>query len=115
MGQFFTDTFRRRTGKPLAIIIGDARTAGLVALASPDRPSLYVDGSPELAPWISDVALRQKGAILIWNATDTGGTPPAALKARFPEMVAEVPRAFDRSVQGRLPLLRIGWAVLRPG
>jgi len=29
-------------------------------------------------------------------------------------MVAEVPRAFDRSVQGRLPLLRIGWAVIRP-
>src|SRR5439155_1029170 len=38
MGQFFTETFRRRTGRPLAIVIGDVRTAGLVALASPDRP-----------------------------------------------------------------------------
>src|SRR5256885_15188202 len=54
MGQFFSDTFRRRTGKPLAIVIGDVRPAGLVALASPDRPSLYVDGSPALAPWLSD-------------------------------------------------------------
>ncbi|TMJ02768.1 MAG: glycosyltransferase family 39 protein [Alphaproteobacteria bacterium] len=114
MGQFFTETFRRRTGKPFAIVIGDMRTAGLVALASPDRPSLYVDGSPELAPWTSDEAVRQKGAIVVWNATETGGAPPAALKARFPEMVAEVPRSFDRSVQGRLPLLRIGWAVIRP-
>src|SRR2546423_11733556 len=114
MGQFFTETFRRRTGKPLAIVIGDVRTAGLVALASPDRPSLYVDGSPELAPWLSDEAVRQKGAILLWNATDTGGTPPASLKARFPDMVVEVPRSFDRSVQGRLPLLRIGWAMVRP-
>ncbi len=104
MGQFFTETFRRRTGKPLAIVIGDVRTAGLVALASPDRPSLYVDGSPALAPWLSDEAVREKGAILIWTATDTAGTPPAALKARFPDMVAEVPRSFDRSVQGRLPL-----------
>ena len=114
MGQFFTETFRRRTGKPLAIVVGDARTAGLVALASPDRPSLYVEGSPALAPWLTDEAVREKGAILAWSATDTAGTPPAALKARFPDMVAEVPRSFDRSVQGRLPLLRIGWAVIRP-
>jgi len=28
--------------------------------------------------------------------------------------VAEVPRAFERRMQGRLPLLRIGWAVIRP-
>jgi hypothetical protein len=114
MGQFFTETFRRRTGKPLAIVIGDVRTAGLVALASPDRPSLYVDAAPALAPWLSDEAVREKGAILTWTATDAAGTPPAALKARFPDMVAEVPRSFDRSVQGRLPLLRIGWAVIRP-
>jgi hypothetical protein len=28
--------------------------------------------------------------------------------------VVEVPRSFDRSMQGRLPLLRIGWALIRP-
>jgi len=114
IGQFFTETFRRRTGKALTIVIGDARTAGLVAFASPDRPSLYIDGSRERAPWISDEALRQKGAVVTWTATDNAGTPPAALKARFPDMVPEVPRSFDRSVQGRLALLRIGWAVIRP-
>jgi 4-amino-4-deoxy-L-arabinose transferase-like glycosyltransferase len=114
MGQFFTDTFRRRTGKPLAIVVGDARTAGLVALASPDRPSLYLDASPARAPWLDDEAVRQKGAIVLWTAIDTAGTPPAALKERFPDLVPEVPRSFDRSVQGRLPLLRIGWAMIRP-
>jgi hypothetical protein len=114
MGQFFTETFRRRTAKPLAVVIGDARTAGLVALASPDRPSLYLDASPARAPWISDAAVAEKGAIITWMATDAAGTPPAALKARFPDMVPEVPRSFDRSVQGRLPLLRVGWAMIRP-
>ncbi len=114
MGQFFTETFRRRTGKPLAIVVGDIRTAGLVALASPDRPSLYIDGDPARAPWLGDEAVRRQGAVVTWTATDTAGTPPPALKARFPEMVAEVPRSFDRSVQGRLPLLRIGWAMIRP-
>ena len=39
---------------------------------------------------------------------------PAAIKEAFPDIVPEVPRAFERSVQGRLPLLRIGWAVIRP-
>ena len=114
MGQFFTETFRRRTGKPLAIVVGDVRTAGLVALASPDRPSVYVDASPARAPWLSDDAVREKGAIVTWAVTDAAGAPPPALRARFPDLVPEVPRSFDRSVQGRLPLLRIGWAVIRP-
>jgi Dolichyl-phosphate-mannose-protein mannosyltransferase len=114
MGEFFTETFRRRTGKPLAIVIGDVRTAGLVAFASPDRPSLYVDGRPASAPWLNDAAVRQKGAIVTWPVVDAAGTPPPELKARFPDMVAEVPRSFDRMVQGRLQLLRIGWAMIRP-
>jgi hypothetical protein len=114
MGQFFTETFRRRTGKPLAVVIGDVRTAGLVAFTSPDRPSLYVDGIPARAPWLDDEAVRQKGAIVTWTATDNTGAPPQALKDRFPDMVPEVPRSFDRMVQGRLQLLRIGWAMIRP-
>ena len=114
MGQFFTDTFRRRTGKPLAIVIGDIRTAGLVALASPDRPSVYLDASSARAPWLSDEAVREKGAIVTWAVTDTAGAPPPALRTRFPDLVAEVPRTFDRSVQGRLAPVRIGWAVIRP-
>ena len=114
MGQFFTETFRRRTGKPLAIVIGDVRTAGLVAFASPDRPSLYVDGLPARAPWLNDRMVAEKGAILTWAVTDGAGTPPQALKERFPDMVPEVPRSFDRTVQGRLQLLRIGWAMIRP-
>jgi hypothetical protein len=59
-------------------------------------------------------AVRAKGAIVVWPTNDTSGTPPPEVKERFPELVPEVPRAFERSVQGRLPLLRIGWGVLRP-
>jgi hypothetical protein len=114
MGQFFTETFRRRTGRPLAIVIGDQRTAGLVAFASPDRPSLYVDGNPARAPWLNDDAVRQKGAIVTWPVTDAAGLPPAYLKERFPDLVTEVPQSFDRMVQGRLQSLRIGWAMIRP-
>lgn len=114
MARFFTDSFNRRTGRPLAIVVGEGRLAGLVALASPQRPSVFIDGSPERAPWITEDAFRRNGAIILWWITDAAGAPPAHLRARFPDMVPEVPRSFERPIQGRLPLLRIGWAMIRP-
>jgi len=45
---------------------------------------------------------------------DTAGTPPLDVKARFPDLIPELPRAFERRVQGQLPLLRLGWGVIRP-
>ncbi len=114
MGQFFTDTFHRRTAGPLRIVAGDAEVAGLVAMASSDRPSLFLPEKPELTPWVSDADVRDRGAILLWQVTDNTGAPPAAIKSRFPDLVAEVPRSFERPVQGRLPLYRVGWAMIRP-
>jgi len=40
---------------------------------------------------------------------------PTSIVQHFPDLVAEVPHAFERPVQGRLPLIRIGWAMRRPG
>ena len=115
MGRFFGESFARRTGRPLAIVAGDERTAALVALAAPSRPSLLLDATPERSPWVSLRDVEEKGAIIIWPATDARGAPPAAIRERFPDLVPEVPpRAFERRFQGRLPLLRIGWAVIRP-
>src|SRR5512132_452657 len=114
MARFFSESFERRTGKPLQIVTGDPRTATLVALGAPSRPSVFLSATPDRSPWVTAHAIRSKGAIVVWPTTDTAGTPPPALKELFPEMVPEVPRAFERSVQGRLPLLRIGWAVIRP-
>jgi hypothetical protein len=114
MGRFFSETFSRRTGRPLAVVIGDARLGGLVALGSPERPSLYVDASHERAPWLSDADVLAKGAIVVWPVTDAAGTPPPHIRARLPDLVAEVPRAFERPLQGRLPLLRVGWGMIRP-
>jgi hypothetical protein len=114
MGNFFADNFQRRTGQPLAFVAGDPRIASLIAVTAPSRPRLYLDNAPERSPWTNAADLRANGAILVWQATDTAGTPPADLKAAFPEIVPELPRAFAWPVQGLLPLMRIGWAVLRP-
>ena len=114
MGRYFSESFQRRTGRPLAIVAGDEHTAALVALAAPSRPSLYLDATPERTPWVSRQDIENKGAVVVWQTTDMAGAPPAEIKARFPDLVADVPRSFSRTVQGRLPLTRIGWGVIRP-
>src|ERR1700704_1261294 len=114
MARFFAESFERRTGAPLQIVAGDPRTAALVALGAPSRPSVFLNATPERSPWVTPDAIKSKGAIVVWPTTDTAGTPPPEIKERFPDLVPEVPRAFDRAVQGRLPLLRIGWGVIRP-
>jgi len=114
MARFFSESFERRTGAPLQIVTGDTRTAALIALGAPSRPSLFLSATPERSPWVTPEAVRSKGAIVVWPTADTAGTPPAEIKERFPDLVPEVPRAFERGVQGRLPLLRIGWGVIRP-
>jgi hypothetical protein len=113
-GQFYGDIFQRRTGKPLAYLSGDPRLAPLIALAAPNRPHVYFAWAPHRSPWASPVDFRTHGGILVWPAADNSGTPPATLKTQFPDLVTEVPRSFPRTVQGVLPLIRIGWSMLRP-
>ena len=114
MGRFFAESFERRTGHPLAVVSGDERTAALVALAAQSRPSVYFVSEPKLSPWVTADDIRQKGAVIVWQAADTNPVPPPEIKAQFPDLVPEVPRSFERPVRGRLPPLLIGWGMIRP-
>ncbi len=115
MGRFFAENFARRTGAPLAVVTGDPRTAALIALFAPSRPSVFFDADPRRSPWVTADDIRKKGAVVVWLAADTSQSPPPDIKTYFPDLVAELPRTFDRPVQGRLPVLRVGWGVIRPG
>ncbi len=114
MGAFFADTFQRRTGKPLAIVSGDPRLATLIAFAASSRPSYYDDVAPARTPWVTADDIRKNGLILVWPARESQGLPPPDVRARFPDLVPEIPRAFGYSIQGMLPLERIGWGMIRP-
>jgi hypothetical protein len=114
IAQFFSESFQRRTGTPLQVVAGDPRTAALISLGATSRPSLFLDATPERTPWVTFDDVRQKGAVLVWPATDTAGAPPPQLKERFPDIVPDATRVFDRPISGRLPALRYGWAVIRP-
>jgi hypothetical protein len=111
MTQFLAEGFERRTGTPLKVVAGDTRLASLLALLAPSRPLIFVDDKPGRPVTRKDI--DEKGAVIVWPATDTAGTPPPAIKEKFPGLVIEVPRAFERPVQGALPLFRIGWGMIR--
>ena len=113
IARFFGESFERRTNQHLQAVAGDTEIAGLIALDS-GRPHLFIDAAPERTPWVTAAKFRETGGVVVWRASDTVGTPPAELAARFPGLVAEVPRAFEWLVNGRQPLLRIGWAIVRP-
>jgi hypothetical protein len=114
IGRFFSDSFDRRTGARLAVVAGDTRLAALVALGARSRPSVYFDAAPERSPWVTPADVTRLGAVLVWPSPDTRAQVPGDIAAHFPGTVAEVPQAFERMIQGRLPLFRIGWAVVRP-
>jgi hypothetical protein len=113
IARYFDDSFERRTNQRLRAVSGDTQLAALITLSS-DRPHLFLAASPERTPWINLSKFNQTGGVVVWRASDTVGTPPAEVAQRFPGLVPEVPRAFEWLVNGRQPLLRIGWAIVRP-
>jgi len=113
IAQFFVDSFERRTNQPLRAVTGDAQVASLVSLGA-GRPHLLFDTAPERTPWLSVAKFNETGGVVVWRASDTVGTPPPDIPERFPGIVPEVPRSFEWLVNGRQPLLRIGWAIVRP-
>ncbi|MFL6827022.1 MAG: hypothetical protein ACJ8E2_11225, partial [Bradyrhizobium sp.] len=113
IARFFGDSFERRTNQPLPAVTGDPQLAALISLDTA-RPHLFLGAAPERTPWLSLAKFHETGGVVVWRASDTIGTPPSEIAQRFPGLVPEVPRAFEWFVAGRQPLLRIGWAIVRP-
>jgi hypothetical protein len=113
IADFFGDSFERRTNHPLRAVAGDAQLAALISLDA-GRPHLFLDATPQRTPWLDFSKFNETGGVVVWRASDTIGTPPVEVAQRFPGLVPEVPRAFEWFVNGRQPLLRIGWAIVRP-
>lgn len=113
MARFFGESFERRTGRPLPSVAGDPELAALIAMGA-SRPHLFMDASPQKTPWLTPARFAETGGVVVWRALDTIGAPPADLARRFPGLVAEIPRAFNRLIEGRQPSPRIGWAIVRP-
>lgn len=113
IARFFGDSFERRTNQRLRAVAGDPQLATFITMDA-GRPHLLLDATPERTPWLSVAKFNETGGVVVWRASDTSGTPPPELVQRFPGLVPEVPRSFEWLVNGRQPLLRVGWAIVRP-
>ncbi|MGB6236132.1 MAG: glycosyltransferase family 39 protein [Bradyrhizobium sp.] len=113
IGKFFDDSFERRTNHRLSAVSGDTQLATLISL-SPARPHLFLTAMPQRTPWLNLDKFNQTGGVVVWRASNTDGTPPPDIARLFPGLVPEVPQVFDQLVNGRQPLLRVGWAIVRP-
>ena len=114
IARYFTENFERRTGRTLDVVAGDARLATLIGLASASRPHVLYEPGKGLPTLATPQQAIEKGAVVVWRATDNAGTPPPEIKAQFPNIVPEVPRVFERALPGRAAPLRIGWGMVRP-
>ena len=100
IARFFGDSFERRTNRPLRAVAGDAEIATLIGMDQA-RPHVFLDATPARTPWMTLSKFNELGGVVVWRASDTAGTPPDELAKRFPGIVPELPRAFERMVTGR--------------
>lgn len=71
-----TALWREKAGAPLRIVAGERWHGGNVAMYSPDRPLIYLEGSMVQSPWITPELLRDQGALVVWSQQDHSGMPP---------------------------------------
>jgi hypothetical protein len=83
--------------QPLPYIIADEFLGGIVNHYGSDEPAVMIRGSLERSAYLSENAVRQKGAIVLWlksrNAGSANQTPLAAvfpdLESRYPQLQLE--------------------------
>jgi hypothetical protein len=59
-------------GTPVPAIIGDAWLGGTASYHLRERPSVYSEANPKMAPWLSDELIRKTGAIILWDQAMDG-------------------------------------------
>ncbi|HTW35216.1 MAG TPA: glycosyltransferase family 39 protein [Rhizomicrobium sp.] len=111
MAQEFAAGWSATTHRPLDIVAGDGWTAGLIAMRLEPRASVYIDGDPRHAPWITPQRLAREGALVVWQ-THANDSPPATLN--LPGMRIMGVKSFPWPREPRAKPLRIGWGIVPP-
>lgn len=114
LAQRITAEWRRRTGTPLAYVVGNKWVAGNVAFFSADHPMVLRDGDAAASPWIDPASLRRQGAVLVWDPTRDNGELTMTLQQRFPAMEMQPTLTLPWATGARLPPLHLSWAILYP-
>jgi 4-amino-4-deoxy-L-arabinose transferase-like glycosyltransferase len=111
MAAAFSAAWQADIHTPLRIVAGDGWLAGLIAMRTDPRASVFIDGDPRHAPWITPARLSREGALVVWQ-THGNDSPPATLRLPGLRIMGMKTFAFPRNPRaGRLD---IGWGVVAP-
>jgi len=105
----FRAIWEHETDAPLRIVGGEDWLAGLVALGSEPRGSVYVKLDPTLSPWISQGRTEAEGMLVLWRGSET---PDYAIN-----LVAGHPHGVERFSWSDSPgaePIEIGYVVVPP-
>ncbi len=59
--------WRMTCGTPIPALVGDSWLAGSAAYLLAEQPRVYTEANRRMAPWLSDQAIRESGAVIVWN------------------------------------------------
>ncbi|KIM00284.1 hypothetical protein CCC_03072 [Paramagnetospirillum magnetotacticum MS-1] len=118
---------------PVPVIIADAWLGGTASFRLHERPRVYSEADPKMAPWLSDDDIRRTGALVLWDQAGDGryrdidhqdsprpgepldwfpGIP--ALEARFGPITVLPDVTLDYPGPVRQEPVRLGRAVIPP-
>jgi hypothetical protein len=69
-------------------------SANNVAVYSPDRPHVIVNGELALSPWIDVADLERRGAVLVWQSQEK--ELPENIRRQFPRAELQPPLPLAR-------------------
>jgi hypothetical protein len=105
------EAFEREYGRSPAYVIGDMWNASNVSIYAPDRPRVFLDGNPRMAPWIDAEKVRQSGAVVVSGSTKQYGE----YRLRYPDITAPSEWKMTlRAVTGRTRERAIYYGFLPP-
>ena len=111
MARSFDQQYQILTGQPVQIVAGDGWLAGLIAMRSSPRASVFTDGDMKQAPWITPQRLAQQGALVVWRIEKGDGAPPPGL-AGLPHFKNEGIMQFSWPRARKAPMLTVGWGIV---
>jgi 4-amino-4-deoxy-L-arabinose transferase-like glycosyltransferase len=113
MARSFDQQYQMLTGQPVQIVAGDGWLAGLVAMRSNPRASVFTDGDMKQAPWITPQRLSKEGALVVWRIEKGDGAPPPGLSG-LPHFKEEGIMQFSWPRARKAPMLTVGWGIVPP-
>jgi hypothetical protein len=105
------EAFEREYGRSPEFVIGDIWNASNVSVYAPDRPRVFLDGDPRMAPWIDAGKVRKSGAVVVSGSTDQY----RKYRLRYPDITAPEEWTMTlRAITGRSRERKIYYGFLPP-